>query len=92
VGSRALRYHIVFESRNSIKSQVLAAFVVDWIGPSPSRYPDIETHWTIHFDGAWCHAGVDASTVIIAPSGAKYRYGDRLSFALETDKCTNNIA
>jgi ribonuclease HI len=26
-----------------------------------------------------------------APSRAKYRYAARLSFALETDKCTNNI-
>jgi hypothetical protein len=37
-------YHIVIESRNSMKSQVLRDFIVDWTGPSPSRHPDSETH------------------------------------------------
>jgi hypothetical protein len=37
-------YHIVFESRNSIKLQVLANFIVDWMEPSPSWHPDLETH------------------------------------------------
>lgn len=41
---------------------------------------------------AWCHAGVDATAIITAPSGAKYKYAAHLSFALEIDKCTNNIA
>jgi ribonuclease HI len=36
--------------------------------------------------------GVGAATVIIAPLGTKYRYATRLSFALEIDKSTNNIA
>jgi hypothetical protein len=49
-------YHIVFEPRNSIKSHVLADFIVDWTGPSPFCHPYLETHWTIHCDGAWCHA------------------------------------
>jgi hypothetical protein len=30
--------------------------------------------------------------LITAPSGAKYRHVAQLSFALEIDKCTNNIA
>jgi ribonuclease HI len=34
---------------------------------------------------------VGATTIIAAPSGARYKYTARLSFALETDKCTNNI-
>lgn len=37
-------YNIVFESRSSLKSQVLADFTVDWTGPSPSGHPDLETH------------------------------------------------
>jgi hypothetical protein len=33
-------YHLVFESRSAIKSQVLADFVVDWTGPThPSHKP-----------------------------------------------------
>lgn len=35
---------------------------------------------------------VGAATIIAAPSGAGYnKYTARLSFALETDKCTSNI-
>jgi ribonuclease HI len=48
--------------------------------------------WTIHCDGAWCHAGVGTATIITSPTGVKYRYVACLSFALESDRCTNNIA
>ena len=54
--------------------------------------PRLETHWTIHCDDAWCHAAADAAAVITTPSGAKYKYVVRPSFALKTDKCTTNIA
>jgi hypothetical protein len=44
-------YHITFEPRTTIKSQVLADFIVDWIGPAihvqlcvPGQ-PDPSTHW-----------------------------------------------
>ena len=36
--------------------------------------------------------GAGAATVITTPSRTKYRYVARLSFALKSDKCTNNIA
>jgi hypothetical protein len=48
--------------------------------------------WTIHCDGAWCHAGAGSAPIITSPVGVKYRYAVRLSFALESDKCINNIA
>jgi ribonuclease HI len=48
--------------------------------------------WTIHFDGAWCHAGAGTAAIITSPIGVKHRYAARLSFALESDRCTNNIA
>jgi ribonuclease HI len=51
-----------------------------------------ETVWTIHCDGTWCHAGASAAAIITSPTGVKYRYGVHLSFALESDRCTNNIA
>jgi ribonuclease HI len=51
-----------------------------------------ETIWTIHCDGAWRHAGAGAAAIITSPAGVKYRYIVRLSFALEPDRCTNNIA
>jgi ribonuclease HI len=48
--------------------------------------------WTIHCDGAWCHAGVGAAAIITSPIGVKYIYAACLSFAIESNKCTNNIA
>jgi ribonuclease HI len=48
--------------------------------------------WTIHYDGAWCHAGAGAAAIITWPTGIKHRYAARPSFALESDKCTNTIA
>jgi ribonuclease HI len=48
--------------------------------------------WTIHCDGAWCHAGAGAAAIITSPTGIKHRYAARLSFALESDRCTNNVA
>jgi ribonuclease HI len=47
---------------------------------------------TIHCDDTWCHAGAGATAIITSPPGVKYRYAARISFALESDRCTNNIA
>jgi ribonuclease HI len=85
-------YHVTFEPRTTIKSQVLADFIVDWIGPTWQQEGSQEKVWTIHCDGAWCHAGAGAAAIITSPAGVKYRYAARLSFALESDRCTNNIA
>jgi ribonuclease HI len=85
-------YHITFEPRTAIKSQVLADFIVDWTRPITQPDMSAETVWTIHCDGAWCHAGAGVAAVITSPAGVKHRYVARLSFALESDRCTNNIA
>jgi hypothetical protein len=50
-------YHITFEPRTTIKSQVLADFIVDWTGLTWQQEEPSEKVWTIHYDGAWCHAG-----------------------------------
>jgi ribonuclease HI len=51
-----------------------------------------EKVWTMHCDGAWCHAGAGAAAVITSPTGVKHRYAASLIFALESDRCTNNVA
>jgi hypothetical protein len=84
-------YHITFEPRTAIKSQVLADFIVDWTGPTWQQEESPEKVWTIHCDDVWCHAGAGAVAIITSPTGIKYRYAARLSFALESDRCTNNI-
>jgi ribonuclease HI len=85
-------YYITFEPRTTIKSQVLTDFIVDWTGPTWQQEESLEKVWTIHCDGVWCHAGAGVATIITSPTGVKYRYATRLSFALESDRCTNNIA
>jgi ribonuclease HI len=85
-------YHITFEPRTTIKSQVLADFIVDWTGLTRQQEEPSEKVWTIHYDGAWCHAGTGVAAIITSPTGVKHRYTTCLSFALESDRCTNNIA
>jgi hypothetical protein len=85
-------YHITFEPRTAIKSQVLADFIVDWTGSARQQEEPSEKVWTIHCDGAWCHAGAGSAAVITSPTGVKHRYATCLSFALKSDRCTNNIA
>jgi ribonuclease HI len=85
-------YHITFEPRTTIKSQVLADFIVDWTGPTRQQEEPPEKVWTIHYDDASCHAGAGAAAIITPPTGIKHRYATRLSFALVSDRCTNNIA
>jgi ribonuclease HI len=86
------RYHITFEPRTAIKSQVLADFIVDWTGPTRQQEEPSEKVWTIHYDNTWFHTGAGAAGIITSPTGVKHRYAARLSFALESDRCTNNIA
>jgi ribonuclease HI len=85
-------YQITFDPRTSIKSQVLADSIVDWIGPARQQEEPSEKVWTIHCDSAWCHARAGAAAIITSPTSVKHRYAARLSFALESDRCTNNIA
>jgi hypothetical protein len=85
-------YHITFEPRTTIKSQVLADFIVDWTGPTRQQDGPTEKVWTIHCDGAWCHAGAGTAAIITSPTGVKHKYAARLNFALESDRCTNNVA
>ena len=70
----------------------MADFIVDWTGPVGPQQEHSEKVWTIHCDGAWCHAGAGVAVIITSPTGVKYRYVARVSFALESDRCTNNIA
>jgi ribonuclease HI len=70
----------------------LANFIVDWTGPSEPQQFHAETLWTIHCDGASCHVGAGAPAIITSPTGLKHRYVAHLRFALDSDKCTNNIA
>jgi hypothetical protein len=75
-------YHIVFELRTTIKSQVLADFIVDWTGPVMQQDEPADKVWTIHCDSAWCHAGAGAAAVITSPTRVKHRYAQHASALL----------
>ena len=66
-------YNVTFEPRTAIKSQVLADFIVDWTRPSDPHQQRKEIIWTIHCNGAWCHAGESVAVIITSPSGIKYK-------------------
>jgi hypothetical protein len=66
-------YHITFEPRTAIKSQVLADFIVDWTGSTRHQEEPPEKVWTIYYDGTWCHAGVGVTAIITSPTGVKHR-------------------
>jgi hypothetical protein len=78
-------YNITFEPTTTIKSYVLADFIIDWTGPLEPPQCRAETLWTIHYDGAWCHAGTSVAAIITSPAGLKYRYVAHLRFALESE-------
>jgi hypothetical protein len=63
-------YHITFEPRTAIKSQVLADFIVDWIGPIAQPDTSAEKVWTIQCNGAWCHAGQAPLQSLPHPQGS----------------------
>jgi hypothetical protein len=71
-----LSEHVVdFEKRSSIKSQVLADFIVDWI--EPSCYTEgtvVETLLQVYCDGAWGVSGARAAVILKSPLGIRLRY------------------
>jgi ribonuclease HI len=78
-----------FERRSTIKSQVLADFVIDWTSPTQNLDEKIPTPWIVQCDGAWCHRGVGISAVVTSPTGLMIRYAARLIFA-NSEHSTNN--
>jgi hypothetical protein len=85
-----LAEHVInFVARSAIKSQVLTDFVADWTPSAPKGEAIVsEPVWEVQCDGAYCHLGSAAATVLKSPSGIKLRYALRLN----CDNCTNNMA
>jgi hypothetical protein len=89
-----LSEHMVdFKKRSTIKSQIIADFIIEWTEPSSytkGSMPKLPR--LIYCDEAWGSARAGAATILISLSGIKLRYAVRLQFTKETDKYTNNIA
>jgi hypothetical protein len=96
-------FQLDFQQRHTVKSQVLADFVMEWT-PAPSvpggsdhglNPPRLEVrapaftgpHWTLFFDGSARSKGAGAGVVLIDPHGEQLKYMVRLDF-----EATNNMA
>jgi hypothetical protein len=88
-GAELSEYTVDFERRSTIKSQVLADFVVDWTSPTHNLDEETLTPWVVQCDGAWCHKGVGISAVVTSTTGVVIRYSARLIFAKD-EHSTNN--
>jgi ribonuclease HI len=96
-------FQLDFQPRHTIKSQVLADFIVEWTpppsapgGPDPDSDPTpaeprgpvfTEPHWTLFFDGSSRQQVGGARVVLIDPSEDQVKYIVHLEF-----KATNNMA
>jgi ribonuclease HI len=80
-GAELSEYTVDFEITSTIKSQVLADFVIDWTSPAHTPSEDMLTPWVVQCDGAWCDKGVEISAVVTSPTGIVIRYAARLIFA-----------
>jgi ribonuclease HI len=96
-------FQLDFQPRHTVKSQVLADFIVEWTpspsapgGPDPDSDPTpaeprapvfTEPHWTLFFDESARQQGGGAGVVLIDPSGDQVKYMVHLEF-----KATNNMA
>jgi ribonuclease HI len=78
---------ISFAPRKSIKSQVLADFLAEWVDtqlPTALIQPEL---WTMYFDGSLMKTGASAGLLFISPLGKHVRYVLRLHFL-----ASNNMA
>ena len=77
-----------YDRRTSIKSQVLADFLVDWTEMEHILSPlDTGLHWLMHFDGSKRYWGLGAGVVLTAPKGCRLEYVLQIHFT-----ASNNVA
>jgi hypothetical protein len=76
-----------YDKRDTIKSQVLADFFIDWaeIQYEPPL-PDAN-YWRMHFDGSKTIHGLGAGIVLSSPKNDQLRYVLQIHFA-----ASNNVA
>nr|GEX36258.1 reverse transcriptase domain-containing protein [Tanacetum cinerariifolium] len=84
-------YNIIYEPRSTMKGHILAKFLSEALVGTPVeeffRLPtkppsqDDMERWTLFTDGASNSKGFGAGLVLISPSGIKFTYALRLSFA-----------
>jgi hypothetical protein len=67
-------FDLEFSCRDTIKSQALADFMVEWIDLSiPTSQRPVD-YWKMYFDGSLTIDGVGASILFISPTNEQLRY------------------
>ncbi len=80
-------FDITYKPRDSIKSQALADFLVEWTeAPADTPVPEPEP-WVMHFDGSKQHQGSGAGVTLKSPTGEELKYVLQIHF-----ESTNNMA
>ena len=69
-----LPFEITYKPHRAIKSQVLADFVAEWIGPELPKEYNTYPNWVMHFDGSKILAGLGAGVILTSPTGDTIRY------------------
>jgi hypothetical protein len=80
-------FEINYKPRDTIKSQAVADFLIDWTEAQDSTpIPDPE-YWLMHFDGSKMLNGSGAGVTLKSPKGEELQYVLQIHF-----KATNNMA
>jgi ribonuclease HI len=76
-----------FAPRKTIKSQVLADFLAEWVDTQLPTAPIQAELWTMYFDGSLMKTGAGAGLLFVSPLGRHLRYVIHLHFS-----ASNNVA
>jgi hypothetical protein len=67
-------YTLEFQSRQTIKSQALVDFIVEWTDMSTPISKSCPEHWKMYFDGSLNIDGAEVGVYFISSSGDKLSY------------------
>jgi hypothetical protein len=80
-------FDLEFTHRDTIKSQTLADFMVEWTNLSILTTQEPVDYWKMYFDGSLTIDGVGAGILFISPTNEQLRYILRIHFL-----ASNNVA
>ena len=78
---------ISYAPRTSIKSQVLANFIVEWTEVQMPLAVIDQEYWVMYFDGSLMKKGTGVGLIFVSPLGVRMRYMVRIHFP-----SSNNVA
>jgi hypothetical protein len=81
------QYDVEFVPQQTIKSQALTYFIVEWTDSNVRGIGDLPDHWVMYFDGSYTLKGAGADVVLIPSEGDMLKYAIQIEFS-----ATNNIA